>query len=64
MRGQGLPSLDPVILDSELHLLETLDREIEKVIREIARLTVDGDRARLLMGLKGVGYYSAIVLLS
>ena len=64
LRGLELPHLDQVILDSELHLLDTLDEEVERVSREIARLAVDDDQVKLLMGLKGVGYYSAMLLLS
>jgi transposase len=59
-----LPHLDQVILKSELHLLDTLDEEVERVSREIARLAVDDDQVKLLMGLKGINYYSAMLLLS
>jgi transposase len=50
--------------------LESLDEEIEKISIEIAKLAVDlvdkdrQDQVRLFLGLKGMDYYSAMILIS
>jgi transposase len=65
-----LSQYDQAILDANLRLLESLDAEIEKLSVEIARLAIDHtdnnrqDQVKLLLGLKGVYYYAAMILLS
>jgi len=57
------------MLNANMRILEALDEEIEKISVEIAKLAVDStdetqSQVKLLLGLKGIDYYSALVLLS
>ena len=65
-----LSQYDQTILDTNLRLLESFDAEIEKLSVEVAKLAIDPtdknrqDQVRLLLGLKGIDYYGAMILLS
>jgi transposase len=65
-----LSQYDQIILDTNLRLLESFDAEIEKLSIEIAKLAINHtdenqqNQIRLLLGLKGIDYYGAMILLS
>jgi transposase len=65
-----LSQYDQIILDSNLRLLESLDAEITGISTEIAKLAIDHtnknwqNQIKLLLGLKGIDYYGAMILLS
>jgi len=64
-----LSQYDQVILNANLRLLESLDTEITGISTEIAKLALHTDenqqnQVRLLLGLKGIDYYGAMILLS
>ena len=64
LRSLELSGLDRLMLDNYLMHLETLDLQIERVDLEItSRASVDGD-VRLLLSLKGVNVYSALLIRS
>ena len=64
-----LSQYDQVILDANLRLLESFDAEIVGISTEIAKLAIDHtdknwqNQIKLLLGLKGIDYYGAIILL-
>ena len=70
LRSLRLSRYDQTILDVNLRLLESLDEEVERISVEIAKLAVDladenrQNQIRLLLGLKGIDYYAAMILLS
>jgi len=61
---------DKTILEVNMRVLETLNEQIEKISIEIAKLATDPtdknkqDQVKLLLGLKGIDYYGAMILLS
>ena len=65
-----LSQYDQTILDTNLRLLESFDTEIETLSIEIAKLAINHtdehqqNQVRLLLGLKGIDYYGAMILLS
>jgi len=65
-----LSQYDQTILHANLRLLESLDAEIETLSIEIAKLAINHtdehqqNQVRLLLGLKGLDYYGAMILLS
>ena len=60
---------DRAILDVNVRLPQSLDTEIERVSTMIAKLAVDHanetqqDQVKLLLGLKGIDHYTAMILL-
>jgi transposase len=64
LRGLSLGFMDDARLGSDLALLETLDREVMRVEEKIASLAVEDRRVRLLMTMTGVGYFTAMLILS
>ena len=64
LKSLELSSLDRLMLDNHLLLLESLNMQVEKVDVEItARATLDGD-VRLLLSLTGVSVYTALLIKS
>ncbi len=65
-----LSQYDQIILNTNLRLLESFDAEIEKLSIEIAKLAINHtdekqqNQVKLLLGLKGIDYYGAMILLS
>jgi transposase len=64
LRGLRLGFMDDAILGSDLALLETLDGQVMRVEEKIASLAVEDRRVRLLMTMTGVGYFTAMLVLS
>jgi transposase len=52
------------LLDQDLKLLETLQREIKQATQTIERLAKEDPRVRLILPLKGIGKYSAMLILA
>jgi len=64
LKSLELSSLDRLMLDNHLLLLESLDMQLERVDAEItARATLDED-VRLLLSLTGVSVYTALLIKS
>jgi transposase len=64
LRGLDLGFMDVAILRSDLALLETVDEQVEVIEEKIAALAVEDRRVRLLMTMTGVGYFTAMLVLS
>ena len=56
--------MDYAILRSDLALLETVDEQVERIEEKIAALAAEERRVRLLMTMTGVGYFTAMLILS
>ena len=56
--------MDDAILRSDLALLETVDKQVEVIEEKIAALAVEERKARLLMTMTGVGYFTAMLILT
>lgn len=59
-----LPAIDKTILNSDLQLLEALDRQIQNMNLEIAKLAYSEEDVKLLMTMPGVDYYAAMIISS
>jgi transposase len=59
-----LESLKSSVIDSYLAIYETVEEEIKKVEREIYRAGGIYGEVKLLRGIKGIGVYSALIILS
>ena len=64
LRGLSLGFMDDAILRSDLALLEALSGQVEGIEAKIAVLAVEDKRTRLLMTMTGVGYFTAMLILS
>lgn len=70
LRALKLSQHDQTILNVNMRMLMALNEEIERISIEIAKLAVDPtdkekqSQVKLLLGLKGIDYHSALVLLS
>jgi len=64
LRGLSLGFMDDAILRSDLALLEALDGQVEVIEAKIAALAVEDKRTRLLMTMTGVGYFTAMLIVS
>ena len=64
LRGLSLGFMDDAILRSDLALLEALSEQVELIEAKIAALAVEDQRTRLLMTMTGVGYFSAMLIVS
>jgi len=64
IRGQSFGLIDDAILRSDLALLEALDEQIEFIEERIAALAVESQQVRLLMTMTGVGYFTAMLILT
>lgn len=59
LRGLGLEAVDQV-----LPVMDTLDRQIAVISRDLKRMCGEDPRARLLTTIPGVGYYFALLIVS
>ena len=59
-----LTELDQFIFDAELRHVETLKGLIKEVEARIAKESVESEDVKLLMGIPGVNYYTALLLTS
>ena len=64
LRSLQLPTIDQQILQSSLHVVETLTEQIREMDIQIAKDATSEEKAKLLMTMPGVDYYAAMVLLS
>ena len=51
-------------INDYLHLMESLDSEIKDVSKKILSIAKEDEMAKLLMTIPGVGYYSALLIVS
>jgi transposase len=64
LREQSLGFMDDAILRSDLALLETVDKQVEVIEGKIAALAAEERQTRLLMTMTGVGYFTAMLVLT
>jgi transposase len=64
LREQNLGLIDDTILRSDLALLEALDEQIGFIEEKIAALAVGDQQVQLLMTMTGVGYFTAMLILT
>jgi transposase len=64
LRERSLGFMDDAILRSDLALLETVGEQVEVIEEKIAALAAEEQRSRLLMTMTGVGYFTAMLVIS
>ena len=64
LRGLSLGFMDDAILRSDLALLETVCEQVDAIEEKIAVIATEERPARLLMTMTGVGYFTAMLILS
>jgi transposase len=64
LRGLSLGFMDDAILRSDLVLLEAVGEQVEVIEEKIAVIAAEEQQARLLMTMTGVGYFTAMLILS
>ena len=64
LRERSLGFMDDAILRSDLALLETVDGQVDVIEGKIATLATEKHQVRLLMTMTGVGYFTAMLMLS
>ena len=64
LRGLSLGFMDDAILRSDLALLEAVDAQVTLIEGKIAVLAAEDRRVRLLMTMTGVGYFTAMLVVS
>ena len=64
LQERSLGFMDDAILQSDLALLETVNKQVEVIEEKIAVLVAEERQARLLMTMTGVGYFTAMLILS
>jgi transposase len=64
LRGLSLGFMDDAILRSDLAVLEAVDAQVTLIEEKIAVLAVEDRRVRLLMTMTGVGYFTAMLVVS
>lgn len=62
--NEELRTLNDYRINGYLHLIESLDSEIKIVSKEIVTLAKEDEMASLLMTIPGIGYYSALLIVS
>jgi transposase len=62
--NEELKALDDYRINGYLHLIESLDSEIKIVSKEIVTLAKEDEMASLLITIRGIGYYSALLIVS
>jgi len=62
--NEELKALNDYRINGYLHLIESLDYEIKVVSKEIGTLAKEDEMASLLMTIPGIGYYSALLIVS
>jgi transposase len=64
LRGLCLGFMDDAILRSDLALLEALGEQVDAIEAKIAVIAAEERQVRLLMTMTGVGYFTAMLILS
>ncbi|MCX6655283.1 MAG: IS110 family transposase [Candidatus Bathyarchaeota archaeon] len=64
LRGLSLGFMDDAILRSDLALLEALSEQVDAIEEKIAVIAAEERQVRLLMTMTGVGYFTAMLILS
>jgi transposase len=64
LQGLSLGFMDDSILRSDLSLLDTVEGQVELIEGKIAALAAEEHRVRLLMTMTGVGYFTAMLIVS
>jgi transposase len=64
LRGLSLGFMDDAILRSDLAVLEAVGAQVTLIEEKIAALAAEDRRVRLLMTMTGVGYFTAMLVLS
>jgi transposase len=64
LKERSLGFMDDAILRSDLALLETVDVQVGLIEEKIAALAAEDRRVRLLMTMTGVGYFTAMLIVS
>jgi transposase len=64
LRGLDLGFMDDAILRSDLAVLEAVDAQVMLIEEKIAAVATEEWRVRLLMTMTGVGYFTAMLVLS
>ncbi len=64
LKGLRLPGSDGLILKLALAEIDKLDALVEEVSRAIAREAVKDSRVELLLGFKGIDYYTAMIIVN
>ena len=59
-----LKELNDYRINAYLHLIDSFDCEIKQISKQIAVYAKEDDIAKLLMTIPGIGYYSALLLIS
>jgi transposase len=62
--NEELKKLNDYRINGYLHLIESLDSEIKDVSKKIMMLAKEDEMASLLMTIPGIGYYSALLIVS
>ena len=62
--NEELKALNDYRINGYLHLIESLDSEIKDVSKKILVLAKEDEMASLLMTIPGIGYYSALLIVS
>jgi transposase len=62
--NEELKALNDYRINGYLHLIESLDSEIKDVSKKIMTLAKEDEMASLLMTIPGIGYYSALLIVS
>jgi transposase len=62
--NEELKELNDYRINGYLHLIESLDSEIKDVSKKILMLAKEDEMASLLMTIPGIGYYSALLVVS
>ena len=64
LKGLRLGFMDDAILRSDLALLEALDGQVDAMEDKIAAVAAEDRSVRLLMTMTGIGYFTALLVLS
>jgi len=64
LKERSLGTTDDAILHSDVALLEVLNEQIEFIEEKIAALAVEDPQVRLLMTMTGIGYFTAMLILT
>jgi transposase len=64
LKGLSLGFMDNAILRSDLALLETVDAQVSVIEEKIAAIAAEDQRVRLLMTMTGVGYFTAMLVVT
>jgi len=62
--NHGFSDLDGLILKLALAEIEKLDALVEEVSKAIAKEAVKDSRVELLLGFKGIDYYTAMIIVN